>query len=125
MKILVTGTAGFIGYHLSKRLINEGHTVIGIDSINDYYDAKLKWDRLTESGLIEEEIKNKSYSATINYHFYKFDLMDQNKLYSIFKLHHIDAVCNLAAQAGVRYSLKNPMAYINSNIIDVFFMIYL
>ena len=117
MKILVTGTAGFIGYHLSKRLINEGHTVIGIDSINDYYEARLKWDRLIESGLIEEEIKNKSYSATINYHFYKFDLTDQNKLYSIFKLHQIDAVCNLAAQAGVRYSLENPMAYINSNII--------
>lgn len=117
MKILVTGTAGFIGYHLTKRLIERGHKVIGVDSINDYYDVELKWSRLVNSGLNLEEIKKKSESSTVNYHFYHCDLTDLKKLQKIFKNHQINAVCNLAAQAGVRYSLENPKAYIQSNII--------
>ncbi len=117
MKILVTGTAGFIGYHLTKRLIERGHKVIGVDSINDYYDVELKWSRLVNSGLNLEEIKKKLESSTVNYHFYHCDLTDLKKLQKIFKNHQINAVCNLAAQAGVRYSLENPKAYIQSNII--------
>lgn len=117
MKILVTGTAGFIGYHLSKRLIKEGHTVVGIDSINDYYEVDLKWDRLLQCSLKKDEIVKEGYASSKNYDFYCCDLLAKHELENIFKAHQIDAVCHLAAQAGVRYSLENPKAYINSNII--------
>lgn len=120
MKILITGTAGFIGYHLSKKLIERGDTVIGVDQINDYYDIELKYSRLKRLGIEKErivegnKIKSLVYS---NHHFYKGDLENKDFIDFVFKSEKPDAVCNLAAQAGVRYSLKNPQAYIDSNIV--------
>ena len=120
MKILVTGAAGFIGFHLVNQLAKRGDYVVGLDQINDYYDIKLKKDRLKESGIDTNEINynkiviSKTYN---NYKFIKLDLEDKNKLESLFEKEKFDAVCNLAAQAGVRYSLINPDAYINSNIV--------
>ena len=114
MKILVTGTAGFIGFHLANRLLIENYEVIGIDNLNNYYDTKLKIDRLKELG-----IKYKSNTIKFKFGkftFYKCDLIDNKSLKSIFKNEKPDLVCNLAAQAGVRYSLNNPDAYIQSNI---------
>ena len=120
MKILVTGTAGFIGFHLAKRLISEGHTVIGLDSINDYYDVNLKYGRLSVSGIEKDKIEyNKLVQATgdIPYRFIKLNLEDRENLNRLFNEEKFDRVCNLAAQAGVRYSLTNPYAYIDSNIV--------
>ena len=120
MKILVTGTAGFIGFHLAKSLLDRGDEVVGLDSINDYYDVNIKYDRLRETGiskeLIEESVlvKSKKYS---NYRFIKMNLEDSEALNKLFENQKFDRVCNLAAQAGVRYSIENPHAYINSNII--------
>ena len=120
MKILITGTAGFIGYHLSKRLIGRGDEVVGIDNINDYYDVNLKYDRLLEKGI---DRKNISYAKMVqsakhpNYRFCQLNLEDRTGIQDLFKQEKFDAVCNLAAQAGVRYSLENPYAYIESNII--------
>ncbi|WP_438327356.1 NAD-dependent epimerase [Staphylococcus pseudintermedius] len=104
MKILITGVAGFIGSHLAKKLIAKDHEIIGVDNINDYYDPKLKEDRLKSIG-------------DKNFKFYKTDIEDDQKLSEIFEGHHPSVVVNLAAQAGVRYSLENPRAYIDSNII--------
>lgn len=104
MKILITGVAGFIGSHLAKRLIERNHTVIGIDNINDYYDRKLKEDRL---GNLKDH----------NFYFYKCDLEDVERVNYVFNEERPQVVINLAAQAGVRYSLENPYAYINSNIV--------
>ncbi|UNL85799.1 NAD-dependent epimerase [Priestia koreensis] len=104
MKILITGTAGFIGSHLSKRLLKEGYHVIGIDNINDYYDPKLKNDRL-------EWINHENLT------FIKASLEDRQKINEIFIEYKPNVVINLAAQAGVRYSLENPHAYIDSNIV--------
>jgi UDP-glucuronate 4-epimerase len=123
MKILVTGSAGFIGYHLTNALIREGHEVIGLDSINNYYDIQLKFDRLNELGIEKEDISNnKLVNSTIydNYRFIQMDLCDYESLSKIFKKIDFDSVCNLAAQAGVRYSLEQPREYINSNIIGFF-----
>ena len=119
MKILVTGTAGFIGYHLAKKLLNRGDEVVGLDNINDYYDVNLKYARLNELGISKEEIiENKLiFSKTYPKHkFVKMDLADTNSIYNLFETEKFDAVCNLAAQAGVRYSIENPHAYIDSNI---------
>jgi UDP-glucuronate 4-epimerase len=119
MKILVTGTAGFIGFHLAQRLLERGDTVVGIDIINDYYDVELKYDRLLETGI---DARHAIYGQTIkstkypNYTFIKLDICDSKKLTSCFENSHFEAVCNLAAQAGVRYSITNPSAYIESNI---------
>ncbi|HQO10253.1 MAG TPA: NAD-dependent epimerase [Clostridiales bacterium] len=119
MKILVTGTAGFIGYHLAERLISEGADVTGIDSINDYYDMNVKFGRLKRTGISADDI---SYSKTLvsrkhkNYKFVQLNLEDKENLDKLFREEKFDAVCNLAAQAGVRYSLTNPDVYINSNI---------
>jgi UDP-glucuronate 4-epimerase len=120
MKIFVTGTAGFIGFHLARKLILEGHTLIGIDSINDYYDVNLKYGRLSVSGIEKQKIEyNKPVQATGNipYRFIRLNLEDRENLNLLFKNEKFDMVCNLAAQAGVRYSLTNPYAYIESNIL--------
>jgi len=107
MKVLVTGTAGFIGFHVAKRLLERGDTIVGIDNINDYYDVNLKLARLDIL---------KKYS---NFTFHKIDIADLPGMEVIFSGHQtpFDVVINLAAQAGVRYSLKNPHSYISSNIV--------
>jgi UDP-glucuronate 4-epimerase len=120
MKILVTGTAGFIGFHLARKLVSEGHTVVGLDSINDYYDINLKYSRLSFSGIEKDKIDyNKSVQSIGNngYRFIRLNLEDRENLNLLFKKEQFDRVCNLAAQAGVRYSLTNPYAYIDSNIV--------
>jgi len=119
MKILVTGTAGFIGYHLAKKLIERGDEVVGLDCINDYYDINLKYGRLNECGIKKENIKyNELISSNkyANYRFIKLNLEDKENLELLFKKETFEKVCNLAAQAGVRYSLLNPYAYLQSNI---------
>lgn len=120
MKILVTGTAGFIGYHLAKKLLERGDEVVGIDNINHYYDVNLKYGRLKELGILKDEIKeNKKIISIQNdkHSFYKMDLADRQAVEKLFEEEQFDAVCNLAAQAGVRYSLENPYAYIESNVV--------
>ncbi len=119
MKILVTGTAGFIGFFLAKRLLEKGYEVVGLDNINDYYDVKLKYGRLRELGIAEDEVeygKRAESSKLENHSFYRIDLADGEAMESLFKSEKFDAVCNLAAQAGVRYSLENPAAYVQSNL---------
>jgi len=120
MKILVTGAAGFIGFHTCIKLVSQGHEVYGIDSINDYYDPKLKFDRLNELGFNEAEaklFKNQVQSAKFNsLRFSRIDLVDEESIDILFKQEQFEVVCNLAAQAGVRYSIENPKAYIDSNI---------
>ena len=119
MKILITGTAGFIGFHLVKRLITLGHNVTGIDNINDYYDIKLKHARLFDSGIKHENIqygKGTESNCLSGYNFIKLDLTDHESVNTLFKDEQFDCICHLAAQAGVRYSLENPQAYIDSNI---------
>ncbi|MFW5656449.1 MAG: NAD-dependent epimerase [Bacteroidota bacterium] len=120
MKILITGTAGFIGYHLAEDLLKRGDEVVGIDSINDYYDVNLKYARLGNHGITKENIEYNSLiqsSTHPNYKFIKLKLEDKTNLDALFQEHGFDKVCNLAAQAGVRYSLENPHAYIDSNIV--------
>ncbi|MDP5053132.1 MAG: NAD-dependent epimerase [Congregibacter sp.] len=104
MRILVTGAAGFIGFHLSHRLLNEGHDIVGLDNLNDYYSPELKRDRLAQ------------LQARERFHFVQLDLEDRKAMEALFAQDTFDTVINLAAQAGVRYSLENPRAYISSNI---------
>jgi len=120
MKVLVTGTAGFIGFYTALKLLEQGHIVVGLDSINDYYDINLKYGRLKESGIEENDIDYGSAVQSVryaNYTFIKLQLEDKKKLNALFEKEQFDAVCNLAAQAGVRYSLENPDAYIDANIV--------
>lgn len=119
MKILVTGAAGFIGYHLSDKLLSLGHTVVGLDNINDYYDVNLKLNRLKQLG-----IQNVSYNVLLSstthndqFKFIKLNLQDTEAVNKLFESEQFDSICNLAAQAGVRYSIDNPQAYIDSNIV--------
>ena len=104
-KVLVTGAAGFIGFHLSQLLMKQEYQVVGIDNLNDYYDVNLKYGRL--------EILEKEEDFT----FYKIDLKDKEEIDNLFEKYKFDYVINLAAQAGVRYSLINPYAYVDSNLI--------
>ncbi|NUQ25846.1 MAG: NAD-dependent epimerase [Saprospiraceae bacterium] len=119
MLLLLTGTAGFIGFHLANRLIARGDYVVGLDSINDYYDTGLKYARLEYAGIPRDEIeygKLVNSRAHSNYRFIQLNLEDREALQQLFAQEKFDAVVNLAAQAGVRYSLINPQAYLDSNI---------
>ncbi len=104
-RILVTGTAGFIGFHLAQRLLRDGHTVIGLDNVNDYYDPRIKEGRLA---LLQDQDR---------FTFERLDLRDREGINAVFAKHDFDRVVNLAAQAGVRYSLENPQAYVDSNLV--------
>lgn len=120
MKILITGTAGFIGFHLALKMLNRGDEIIGLDSINDYYDIRVKYGRLEKSGIEKYQIQyNKLISSTLfpNYKFIQLNLEDKENLEKLFAQEKFDKVVNLAAQAGVRYSLTNPDAYIDANIV--------
>ncbi len=120
MKVLVTGAAGFIGSHLIHHLIERGDEVLGLDCINDYYDVRVKYGRLNRAGIDASLIdygKILDSNTYKNLAFIKLNLEDKERLNQLFEENSFDAVCNLAAQAGVRYSLTNPEAYINSNIV--------
>ena len=114
-KVLVTGAAGFIGHHLSKLLVKNNYRVVGIDNINDYYDQKLKLARLENMSL---DTSSLIYNTPIegNIKFLKLDLQDKEQIFKLFEKEKFDYVVNLAAQAGVRYSLENPQSYIDNNI---------
>lgn len=119
-KILITGAAGFIGFHLAKKLLDDGYEVVGMDNINDYYDVNLKFGRLKELGVNREEaeIFNSEASSEVhsNFKFIRINLEDRENLPAVFERHQFSIVCNLAAQAGVRYSIENPEAYVDSNV---------
>ena len=118
-KVLITGTAGFIGFHLARKLVDQGFHVTGLDIINDYYDVELKYDRLELSGISRDSIAyNQVLTSTTaeNYQFVQLKLEDREALFELFANRQFDVVVNLAAQAGVRYSLTHPQAYIDSNI---------
>ncbi len=120
MKVLVTGTGGFIGFHLAAKLIARGDEVVGLDCLNDYYDVSLKYSRLKQQGVLAEGVPYKqviSSSTHQNYSFINLKLEDKANLEQLFASQQFDGVVNLAAQAGVRYSITNPQAYIDSNIV--------
>ncbi len=122
MKILVTGAAGFIGYHLCQALLQNNHQVIGLDNINDYYDIELKYNRLKELGVKKEDAKKdnvlcQSELFSGQFSFVRLALEDRENLPKLFKQEQFDVVCNLAAQAGVRFSLEKPNVYIDSNVV--------
>ncbi|AWI24448.1 NAD-dependent epimerase/dehydratase family protein [Flavobacterium pallidum] len=121
-KILVTGAAGFIGFHLVKRLLETGHDVYGIDNLNAYYDVRLKLDRLRQLGIdVQEEnfLRQKEVGSNTHSHFkfLQLDLTDEHRLDVLFEKEQFDVVANLAAQAGVRYSIDNPKVYVQSNVV--------
>lgn len=120
MKVLVTGTAGFIGFFCAQRLLEQGAEVIGLDNINDYYDVELKFSRLAELGIRRDDAEKWNQPATSTRHpalrFVRCNLEDENAITALFAEEQFTHVCHLAAQAGVRYSLENPQAYISSNI---------
>jgi len=122
-KYLVTGTAGFIGFHLADAILEQGDEVVGLDNINDYYDVKLKYSRLQEAGIVIEEIKWNKLIQSRKYASYRFVRMcmeNKNDLLSLFSKEKFEYVIHLAAQAGVRYSIDNPDVYIQSNIVGFF-----
>ena len=110
MNIIVTGAAGFIGYHLSKRILMENISLIGIDNMNDYYDINLKEARL-------KELQKIPLNKDVNFKFFKENINDKSVIEKIFKKYNPEIVINLAAQAGVRYSIENPSAYIQTNLV--------
>jgi UDP-glucuronate 4-epimerase len=122
-KYLITGTAGFIGFHLADAILKQGNDVVGLDNINDYYDINLKYARLKEAGIAIDEICwNKFTSSTVypQYRFIRADIKDKEALLKLFADENFDYVVHLAAQAGVRYSIENPDTYIQSNIVGFF-----
>jgi UDP-glucuronate 4-epimerase len=119
MRILVTGAAGFIGFHAVKALIKRGDDIVALDSINSYYDVDLKFSRLGILGFKRDSIewkKQRVSSEFENLAFIRADICDRENLWKLFESERFDVVCNLAAQPGVRYSIENPYAYIESNI---------
>ncbi|RNC64695.1 NAD-dependent epimerase/dehydratase family protein [Proteiniphilum sp. X52] len=120
MKILVTGTAGFIGFHVARQLVRQGYDVAGLDNINAYYDTQLKYARLAETGIPQEKIKEGEWVQSDKYPTYRFirlELTDAKGLLTLFREGQFTHVLHFAAQAGVRYSLENPLSYIHSNIV--------
>ena len=122
LNILITGAAGFIGFHLIQALKPFGHKIVGIDNLNDYYDPQLKRDRLKALGFESEEVETLTKQKTTrlkaqNLSFIKLDLADRAGIEQLFKDHRFDIVVNLGAQAGVRYSINNPHAYVDSNLV--------
>ena len=122
MKILVTGSAGFIGFHVARSLLNKGHQVVGIDNINRYYDIELKYARLKELGISKDkaELLHLGCTGTLygdQFQFIRMDIADRERLPKVFEIEKFDKVCHLAAQAGVRYSIDNPEVYIDSNVV--------
>lgn len=115
-KVLITGMAGFIGHHLAKLLVTSNYTVVGLDNINDYYDPKLKLARLEDLGFNTQKIEYNKLLVLESISFIKLDLTDLKNIKQLFKDQQFDFVVNLAAQAGVRYSLENPHSYVDSNI---------
>ena len=123
MRHLITGAAGFLGFHLARKLLERGDEVVGIDSLNDYYDPRLKLARLRQlgvgSGALAEGAETQSDSHP-GFRFVRLSIEDRPGMEGLFGRHTFDTVCNLAAQAGVRYSLVNPRAYVSSNIVGFF-----
>ena len=121
MKVLITGVAGFIGFHLAEKLLKKGHEVVGIDNVNDYYDVKLKYSRLNKLGILTDQasVFNKHCASEVhpNLLFVRMNIENREELPKLFKKYDFDIVCNLAAQAGVRYSIENPETYIDSNVV--------
>ncbi len=119
-RVFITGIAGFIGFHLAKSLLENGHSVVGIDNLNTYYDVDLKYARLKELGISKRnsefynrEVNSDKYKALT---FYQLKIEDRANLPKLFAKHQFDSVCNLAAQAGVRYSIENPEVYVDTNV---------
>ena len=113
MKVIITGAVGFIGFHLAKKLLEENISVIGIDNINQYYDVRLKESRL-------EELRKIKLKKNIKFDFFQQDINNKTEIDNIFKKFIPEVVINLAAQAGVRYSIENPSAYIQTNLVGFF-----
>jgi len=122
LKILVTGSAGFIGFHVTRTLLKKGHQVVGIDNINQYYDIGLKFARLQELGITEVKATRLHVGCFSEFYgdqfqFIRMDIADRERLPKIFEDEKFDKVCHLAAQAGVRFSIDNPEVYIDSNVV--------
>lgn len=117
MKILVTGAAGFIGFHMCRRLIDEGHEVYGLDNLNAYYDVKLKYARLEQLGIKKRNlIQGKAMTGSKGFTFFYLDLLDGANLSGLFSDIRPEVVIHLAAQAGVRHSIHHPQSFIDSNV---------
>lgn len=119
MKVLVTGTAGFIGFHVANALLARGDQVVGIDNLNDYYSVELKYGRLAAAGIAREAVSDRELCQSTmhpGYRFQQLELADREAVAALFANESFDAVCHLAAQPGVRYSMENPHAYIDANI---------